>query len=234
MMRYPVHPSQPNSGNLPSMKAMGPHDLHPSAHNPYYDVYNMSRGRYLGSIGQTEGRPAAPPPSADAGNPEYQSSLERGMKDYPNELDSLSDLDDVNGNGIFDAPGTHGNVHPDSGVFADRKSLPGYIDRERMFQPSEVLDVTTGEPVMYVPGNAFQMDPRTQWVMDEIALYEPGLPSTGGRGVPSRSTVQPRQPAWPVGQDETRESPAVKTAHMAVLAAIAGLSGGLLIGIISK
>lgn len=234
MMRYPAHPSQPNSGNLPDMKQMGPHDMHPSGHNPYYDVYQMSRGRYLGSIGQTPAATSQPPPKADAGDPEYMSSIQRGMKDYPNELDSLADLDDVNGNGIFDAPGTHGNVHPDSGTFSDRQGLPGYVARERMFAPSEVLDVNTGKPVMYVPGNAFMMDPRTQWVMDELKLYEPGLPSTGGQRVGQRSTVAPDQPAWPVGQDDTDTARHVKTLHMAILAGVLGLSGGLLLGIVSK
>lgn len=235
-MRYPSFPSQPNGGALPSMPAMGPPDLAPSAGNPYYDVYAMSRGRYLGSLGQEAGRPAVPPPCADAGNPTYLSSVERGLKDYPNELDSLADADDVNGNGIFDAPGTHGNVHPDDGVFSDREGLPGYIAREKPFQPSEVLDVTTGQPMMYVPGNAFMMDPRTQWMLQQEALYEPGMPSTGGHGVRSRSTVQPDQPAWPVGQDEPPAAPqnGMKTAHMAVLAAIVGLSGGILLGVISK
>ena len=114
-------------------------DLLPGQHNPYYDVYNMSRGRYLGGLGQTPVQPSQVPPSSDAGvSPaDYQSQVQRAMKDYPNELDSLSAEDDVQGNGIFDANDTHGNIHPDDGVFSDRESLPGYVARERWFQPSE-------------------------------------------------------------------------------------------------
>ncbi|NIV54054.1 MAG: hypothetical protein GWN53_19660 [Gammaproteobacteria bacterium] len=232
-MRYPRHPSQPNAGNLPPMPAMGPSDLHPSAHNPNYDVYNMSRGRYLGALGAQGGGSAPEAQSADGRSQQYMSSLERGMKDYPEELDYLSEVDDVQGNGVFDAPGTHGNIHPDSGVFSDRESLPGYVARERPFAPSEVLDVNTGKPVVFVPGNAFYLDPRTPWVMDELKLYEPGMPSTGGQGVAQRSTVVPDQPGWPVsgvGAAEQRK----KTTNMVIMAALGGLSIGLVAGIVSK
>lgn len=234
--------SQPNGGNLPTMEQMGPPDLLPGQHNPYYDVYNMSRGRFLGSIGQTPMQPSQVPPSADAGvSPaDYQSQVQRAMKDYPNELDSLSAEDDVQGNGIFDAPDTHGNIHPDDGVFSDRESLPGYVARERWFQPSEVLDINTGEPVVFVPGNGFMIDPRTQWAVDQISLYEPGMPTTGGTGVEQVSTVAPDQPGWPVygpvGQtDNGNGNGAEKKSPMNafILAGVAGLSIGLLAGIVT-
>lgn len=238
MMRYPAFPSQPNSGAPPSSSALGPPDLLPSGHNPHYDVYSMSRGRYLGALGNAPSTPSQPLPSADAGNPRYTSSMEQGLQDYPDELDRLSRMDDVQGNGIFDPNGTHGNIHPDSGIFADREGLPGYIARERFFQPSEVRDINTGQPVMYVPANGFMLDPRTQWTMDELKLYEPGLPRTGGTGVAAQSTVVPDQPAWPVGAADAPDAAPterqLKTVHMAILAAVAGLSGGLLLGIISK
>lgn len=232
--------AQKNAGDLPSLYDIGPHDLHPGQHNPEYDVYNMSRGRYLGSLGQTPTQQSQTPPSADAGvHPtEYQSSVERGMKDYPNELDSLTAEDDVSGNGIFDAPDTHGNIHPDEGIFADRESLPGYVAREQWFKPSEVIDINTGEPVMFVPGNGFMLDPRTQWAVDQIQLYEPGMPSTGGQGVEQVSTVQPYQPAWPVrgpmGQAQAQETTTRGAMGAYVLAGVAGLSIGLLAGLVRR
>lgn len=236
--------SQPNGGSVPSMVEMGPYDLLPGQHNPFYDVYSLSRGRYLGSLGQDASQPTQAPPSADAGvKPEdYMSSVQRAMKDYPNELDALTAEDDVQGNGIFDAPGTHGNIHPDEGIFADRESLPGYLARERFFEPSEVIDINTGEPVMYVPGNGFMLDPRTQWAVDQINLYEPGMPNTGGAGVEQVSTVEPRQPGWPVeglgrygrgARGAGVVAPAPKsTASPLILAAVAGISIGLVYGLL--
>jgi len=219
-MRYPRYTSQPNAGNLPSMAAIGPIDHKPSAHNPYYDVYNMTRGRNLGSIGNTEPRAVEQLPSAD-----------RGIPDYPNELNSLTSVDDVSGNGIFDAPGTHGNIHPDEGVFTDSMNIPGYLAREVFFAPSEVVDINTGQPIMYVPGNAFMLDPRTQEVLNERALYEPGLPTTGGGQVAQEWTDTPNQPAWPVpsgwptsglGQEPTRSR-----TNLLVAAGIAGIAVGI-------
>ena len=231
---------QMNAGTLPSMPDIGPHDLHPGQHNPAYDVYNMTRGRHLGSLGQNAELQSQTPPSADAGvHPSQYMSVQRAMKDYPNELDALTAEDDVSGNGIFDANDTHGNIHPDEGIFADRESLPGYVAREKWFQPSEVIDVNTGEPVMYVPGNGFMIDPRTQWAVDQIALYEPGMPSTGGQGVEQVSTVQPYQPAWPVygpvGQAEEQQASTKAAAMNAfILAGVAGLSIGLLAGLVTR
>lgn len=226
----------PYTGNVPGQ--FGPPDMQPGQHNPYYDVYNLFHGRYLGSLGQN-GQPGPGPqiPSADGGVApgQYQDQVQRAMKDYPNELDSLSAEDDVSGNGIFDASGTHGNIHGDEGIFADRESLPGYVARERWFQPSEVIDVNTGEPVMYVPANAFMVDPRTQWAVDQIRLYEPGLPTTGGTGVEQVSTVQPNQPGWPVyGPVGQAEAPAQGSSSVYLMAGVAGLALGLLAGLVTR
>lgn len=77
-----------------------------------------------------------------------------GIEVYPNELDQLAAADDTAGNGVFDPNGSHGNVHPDEGVFADHQSLPGYVDREVFYQPGEVQDIPGGGVTMYVPGGA--------------------------------------------------------------------------------
>jgi len=65
--------------------------------------------------------------------------------------DELELLDDVNGSGIFDAPGTQ-TVHVDMGVFADHPSVPGYIARHPPFQAQD--EVTRGGRLtMEVPGS---------------------------------------------------------------------------------
>jgi hypothetical protein len=203
-------PSQPYTGS-PFAYDQGPPDALPSATNSR--LYgHLGRGRFLGSLGADEMR-SAPVASADPGN-----------QTYPNELNSLSVLDDVEGNGIFDAYNTHGNIHPDAGVFADAASLPGYLAREKFFQPSEVIDVTTGQPVMYVPGNAFMLDPRSDAALAERALYIPGLPETGGEQTAMRSTVIPDEAAWAVG--ETVPYEAASKTNMFLVAAIAGLAIG--------
>jgi hypothetical protein len=231
MMRYPTHMTQPYDGS-PFPYDQGPPDALPSQHNPYYDLYATTRGRFLGSLGgdgaMTDVERPVPPkslPSADGPD----------RRDYPNELNTLAELDDVQANGIFDAPGTHGNIHPDAGIFADRESLPGYLAREKFFQPSEVRDITNGEPVMFVPGNGFMVDPRTAPALAELSLYIPGLPSTGGRNAPAQSIVVPRESAWSVGADEPLEPPPehkpASAAKMFLVAGIAGLAIGLVIGI---
>lgn len=85
-------------------------------------------------------------------------SADPSIKDYPNELNVLSIADDVQGNGVFDPPGSQGNIHPDQGVFADHLTLPGFLVRDKFYEPSQVIDGTTGEPVMYVPAGAVAID----------------------------------------------------------------------------
>lgn len=204
-------PSQPYTGS-PFPYDQGPPDGLPSGTNSR--LYRpLSRGRHLGSLGGSE-LVSAPVRSADP-----------NTLSYPNELNSLAVRDDVDGNGIFDAFNTHGNIHPDAGVFADAASLPGYLAREKFFTPSEVIDVTTGEPVMYVPGNAFMLDPRTDAALAERNLYIPGLPETGGEQTPFYSTVIPNEGSLPVGATDEPYSPASST-QMFLVAALAGLAIG--------
>jgi len=82
--RYPLYPSQPNAGNLPCMKAMGPPDLRPSSSTaPYFKrKIDAAHGRNLAGLGST---------SMDM-EPAYAY----------NELKVLDEMDDVQGNGIFD------------------------------------------------------------------------------------------------------------------------------------
>jgi hypothetical protein len=169
-------------------------------------------------------------------------SADRGIQDYPNELEALAAEDDTQGNGIFDPHGSQPNIHPDEGVFGDREGLPGYLAREQFFAPSEVLDVNTGKPAMYVPGNAFMMDPRTQHQLNEMSLYYPGLPSTGGGGVPQVPTVQPDQPGYMVppgmpataGLGQNNGEAAGTRTRMFMAAAVFGLGIGVVAGMVMR
>lgn len=139
---YPVYDPQPMfGGRLPSIDEIGPPDMRPSGLNPYYTQYHGTRGRNFAGIGATK-----------------MDSADIGIKDYPNELDMLANADDVQGNGVFDPHGTQGNVHVDEGIFADHENIPGYIVRDMDYAPSQVIDGTTGQPVMYVPGGAVAID----------------------------------------------------------------------------
>lgn len=161
---YPVYSSTPIfGGSLPTIEEIGPPDMRPSGLNPSYDVYRGAWGRNIAGIGNT--------PSAD-----------EGIKTYASELSSLAEADDVQGNGVFDPHGTQGNIHPDYGVFADHENLPGYLVRDQFYQPSQVIDGTTGEPVMYVPGGAVAID-QSQFdtIRERQLLWElpPGVSPQG-------------------------------------------------------
>jgi hypothetical protein len=112
----------------------GPPDLRPSGLGPGYSFYQGAHGRNLAGVSSMK--------SADQ------------IETYPNELQLLAELDDVQNNGVFDANLTHGNIHPEYGVFNDHQSLPGYVARDVFYSASEVTDLTTGKPVNYVPGGA--------------------------------------------------------------------------------
>lgn len=155
-MRYPNYPSQPYTGDLPSMVAVGPSDTRYSSGTAshYAAPFDRRYGRRLaGTDVEVEDE------SADPG---YAS----------NELDLLAEMDDIQANGIFDPPGTHPNIHPDAGVFAARYSLPGYHAREVPFAKSEVVDATTGRQVVAVPSGAVSLDSQAQIAFIEQGLYE--------------------------------------------------------------
>ncbi len=237
--QYPLWPSQPNSGDLPG-SGEWPYDLYPSATNDRaYDMYRGTRQRRIAGLGDVKSSTK----NADGDDVQYATIRDigaiQGMLDYPEELDKLADIEDVSGNGVFDPPGAAQQVHADAGIFGDRWNFPGYLARERMFAPSEVLDITTGNPVVYIPGNSFMLDPRTPDALRELELYEPGWPSTGGRGVTSRSTVEPDGAAWPLaigaadgGEDADEREPA-SGVELFAAAAVAGLAAGMFLALVA-
>lgn len=179
MPRYPSYPTQPFTGNPPSM---------------WSDVNRASDTRYSSStapfyqarIDRAHGRHLA------GSDDEVQD--ERVDSGYAlNELALMAEMDDVQNNGVFDNPeATPPNIHPDAGVFSVRFSLPGYLARERMFQPSEVRDVTTGRPIIPVPNSPVAFDTNEQVAHIERGLNQPFKPvvaRTSSGDMPYQSIV---------------------------------------------
>lgn len=221
---YPAYALTRFDGNLPGTTAHQPRDLGPFGYNPYYDQYPGTRSQVMSGVGATMKFES------------QQTSADEGIKDYPNELDVLSAADDTVGNGLFDPSGSHGNVHPDYGVFADHQALPGYIAREQFYARSEVKDLTTGDDVMFVPAGAVQIDPQQrqalfetlQWTLPKgVSLaYDP-------MDLMSEMDVVPREGAWPVGQAEGDDGSGFSWTPFA-MAACAGVAIGLFAALMSK
>lgn len=183
-MRYPVYPSTILDGNLPTMVDMGPPDLRPTS---------STAGAYQGRLDSMYGR--------------HLAGAEKGMGDDSepayalNELRLMAELDDTSGQGIFDPPGSKPNTYPDAGVFAQSWGMPGYLQRERMYAPSEVVDGTTGRPVTYVNGGAVSMDSAAQIAFIESGRYNPPRPVMNQYSempVELESTANVRQNAVPI------------------------------------
>lgn len=189
--QYPHYPPQPYTGTLPSMKAVGPSDLRYSSGTAsyYQNQIDASHGRRLAGLGASVQDEKAEPGWA------------------LNELRLMQEQDDVQNDGIFDPPGGKGpehgkNIYPDAGVFAGRFDLPGYLARERLYAPSQVIDATTGRPVVYVNGGAVSMDTAAQVAFIERGMYAPPKPvmtAEAMRRMPSKSTVNVRQNPEPIG-----------------------------------
>lgn len=157
---YPKYPSQPNQGKLPCMRAMGPPDLRPSSSTAAAYQRNIDRahGRWLAGLGSTS------------------TSMDEEPAYAFNELQVMAEMDDVQGNGIFDPYGSQKNIHPGAGVFATSYNLPGYHARERPFSFSEERDVTTGRPIRAVPSGAVANDSSAQIAYIEQGLYPRPMP----------------------------------------------------------
>jgi len=192
---FPPYPTHNEVGIQVKPYDFGPPSLRPSGWNPRLQVFAAAHGRPVAGLGQ-----------ADNMNAE-------GIETYPNELDLLAAADDVAGNGVFDPNGTHGNVHPDAGVFQDKQSLPGYIDREKFYSPSEVIDAASGQPVNYVPGGAvaFQ-EGQLQTYNDMLDIYQtPPHSQWRPQHLAQRSEVIPREPAYGVSGDSTTGASSIPT-----------------------
>ncbi len=155
-MKYPHYPSQPNAGRLPSMREIGPFGTQPTSSTAaYYNNRILSaHGRQLAGLGSSSMEPA------------YAL----------NELQAMAEADDVQGDGIFDPPGTQKNIHGSAGVFAVNYNLPGYHARELPFALSEERDITTGRQIRAVPSGAVANDAAAQIAFLEAGLYPLPVP----------------------------------------------------------
>lgn len=171
MPNYPSYPHQPYTGTPLTGKQSGPPDFRPTSLTaPIYQApIDRRYGRMLAGDIAVQDELAEQPDNAWA----------------VNELRMLRELDDVQGDGIFDPPGTHPNIYPDAGVLAARYSLPGYHVREVPFKYSEVRDATTGRPIIPVPSGAVSLDTPAKLAQLERNLYAPAQPvvwsNRGGR-----------------------------------------------------
>jgi len=220
---YPGYRNQPFTGDLPP-PPINEADVRPAGMNPAYTQYAGAHGRMLAGVGEyiSERTPHMNMTSAEA------------IQDYPNELNILQQADDVVGNGVFDPPGSHGNVHADDGIFQDHMSLPGYVARDKFYTPSEVRDASTDQPVMYVPGGAVAIDRAQRQAFQDTLLWQlpPGVNPWEPPSAPSQSIVQPRDAAWPVGQTESGDTAAARATKTFVMVAAAGLSIGMLAALV--
>lgn len=164
-------------------------DFFPSGNNPYWLARSvMPYGRQLRGLG------LVPDTSVYGDSWAGEDAAVR----------QAQQADDVAGNGIFDGPGAPPTAHAGTGVFASNFSLPGYLYREEPTEPSEILDTTTGLPVVYQPGPA-------SWYADTRETYRPfdlemprlysQSPVMRPRGVglgtvPSGSTVGTKVAGW--------------------------------------
>src|SRR5690606_19694065 len=125
---------------------------------------------------------------------------------------------------------------PDFGIFADHESLPGYVARDKFYTPSEVVDATNGRQVMYVPSGAVYIDPAQGAAFQETLLWElpPAISPFRPQEVEDQSTWIPREAEWPVGATEDQGEPSSGAGKIFAMAIFAGLSVGLVAGIVAR
>jgi hypothetical protein len=135
---------------------------------------------------------------------------------------NASHADDTVGNGIFDGLAAPPVQHAGNGVFEARYSEPGYLYRERLGRPSEVLDQTTGNPIIYHPnaGGSWHEDVlRTYRKWDvETPRYYSGPPYTQTAGLALGA------------EDEDKKTPAPSTQKSDMGQYAPYAIGGLLLG----
>lgn len=193
----PPYPVFRENGIAP--KLYTPPDLRPSGLGPGYSWYGSAHGRYLAGLG-----------ASDMEEKSFDAVNSEGIETYPNELDALAVADDTWGNGVFDPNDTHGNIHPDAGVFQDHQSLPGYVHRDHFYELSEVRDLTyPGGRVVYVPGGAVSLQQGQQETLTKTAEFwklPPGMNPITPEGIPSQSIVDAPTASKSIGQADSGTS----------------------------
>lgn len=231
MPKYPSYPQTPFTGNLPTGRELGPPDARATSLTaPYYQgKINAYYGRSLAGDDNVQ-QAASSPDNAWA----------------VNELEQLRELDDVQGDGVFDPPGTHPNIYSDAGIFAGRFSLPGYHVREVPFMHSEVRDATTGRPIIPVPGGAVSLDTPAKLAQLERNFYAPAQPvvwsNRGGRVLKESITNVAQNPEpvngigrWGMGAEAAVAPPVTPSDNKLLVSVIGlGLGAGVLYALLKK
>ncbi len=215
--KYPVYPSTILNGSLPSLYNMGPWDLYPSSSTApaYQGRLDRMYGRHLAGVEKPVGSDAEPAYAL-------------------NELRLMAEMDDSQGNGVFDPPGTRPNIYPDAGIMSSAYSIPGYLARERSWAKSEVLDSNTGRPIVYVPGGAVSMDSTAQIAFIEGGAYNPPNPYlnvASEHRTPGASIVNVAQNPEPISADAAAPAaPAPsRLGNLMIALALAGAGAGIVI-----
>jgi hypothetical protein len=157
------------------------------------------RGRHLAGFGEAEPAEVALPAATAAFTP-----APRVPSDDISELRRMEKADDADGNGIFDNSRRRPITYQDAGIFANNWALPAYITRSKSFAESEVRDITTGAPVVYVPSGAVSIDDNAK-----LAFL------TGNAYMPIRGMLPPASDLPMVPIDAVAVSPATITAAAA-------------------
>lgn len=208
----PAYPVYRERGYKPLKPPFGPPDMWPSGPGPGYAQYASAHGRNLAGVD-----------SMDA----------EGLKYYPNELDSLAEGDDTFGNGMFDPPGSHPNIHPDAGVFADHLSIPAEIHRTQFYKPSEVNDLVGGGKTMYVPGGAVAWQQgQAKTLKDKQTFFEipPGVNPNPIENLSKDSIWLAPTATESVGQDAEEVEVEVVEEESNTKAYMMAIGAGLLLG----
>lgn len=161
----------------------------------------------------------------------FQHDNAEDIETYPNELNLLATADDVVGNGVFDPNDTHGNLHPNEGVFQDHQSVPGYEDRARSYMLSEVRDLTHPDGrVVYVPGGAVSLQQGQQDTLTENQMLwklPPSFNPLPSRAIERQSIVNAPTPEYPIAVgNATIDAPESKVNPYYVMAAV-GVAAGI-------
>lgn len=231
MPMYPSYVSSPFTGNLPPNREMGPPDLFPSSSvaPAYQRRFDRMFGRQLAGDEQNDTTSNAKVPGA-VEEPAWAL----------NELRYFEELDDTQGSGIFEAPGSRPNNYADAGIFSQSYSHPGYLAREKPWAKSEVVDATTGRQVVYVPGGSVAMDSAAQAAFIENMKYgrmNPVMTPYQERGVPYDSTVNVKVNPEPVGAEGDPllpPSPKSGVGGFLLAAGLVGLAAGVVYAVTKK
>lgn len=213
----PPYPVYDEKGIIPLSPPFGPPDLRPSGLGPGYSTYASAHGRNL------------------AGMNNFDQKNSEGIESYPNELNLLAQSDDVNGNGVFDPNDTHGNVHPEDGIFQDHLSLPGDVARSRSFAKGEVQDLTKRDGfTMYVPGGAVSFQGGQERTYNETQLLWEA-PSLDYSSQPEEySIVNAPTATTSVGADETVAVEDNKTRNYLIAAGAGVVAGSIILMLMKK